>query len=183
MHESYVAEWRAVSHLNASCRLVLATLAHQPSMSSLQALSQLVGEEPHVTEGALQGLSFVRVSADSAEFVSESFRKFAAAELIEMRTQVWDLLINRLVADPDSEESLRAARSDHSERRPLSSLVFRKDHRIEEIGDEVGKMIGVVVGEENMGDPMPVHAGPQEVRQRAWSKVQEYRMVGADEIA
>ncbi len=107
MHESYVAEWRAVSHLNASCRLVVATLAHQPSMSSLQALSQLVGEEPHAIQGALQGLSFVRVSAGSAEFVSESFRKFAAGELIELRTQVWDLLINRLVADPDSEESLR----------------------------------------------------------------------------
>jgi hypothetical protein len=62
-------------------------------------------------------------------------------------------------------------------------LVFRKDHRIEEIGDEVGKMIGVVVGEENVGDPMPVHAGLQEIRQRAWAKVQQYRMVGADEIA
>ena len=40
-----------------------------------------------------------------------------------------------------------------------SSLVFGEDHRIEEIGDEVGKVIGVVVGKENVGDPMPVHAG------------------------
>jgi len=74
-------------------------------------------------------------------------------------------------------------RADDGQRRPRSSLVFGKDHRIEEIGDEVGEVIGVVVGEENVGDPMPVHAGLQKIRQRAWAKVQQYRMVGADEIA
>ena len=57
------------------------------------------------------------------------------------------------------EEFLGPARADHRERRPRSSLVFRKDHRIEEIGDEVGKVIGMVVGKENVSDSMPVHAG------------------------
>jgi hypothetical protein len=38
-------------------------------------------------------------------------------------------------------------------------LVFGKNHRIEKIGDEVGKVVGVVMGEENVGDPMPIHAG------------------------
>ena len=58
-----------------------------------------------------------------------------------------------------SEEFLGPAWADHRERRPRSSLVFRKDHRIEEIGDEVGKVIGMVVRKENVGNSMPVHAG------------------------
>ena len=37
-------------------------------------------------------------------------------------------------------------------------LVLGKDHRIEKISDEVGKVVGVVVGEENVGDPMAIHA-------------------------
>lgn len=57
------------------------------------------------------------------------------------------------------EEFLGPARADHSERWPCSSFIFGKDHRIEKIGDEVGKVIGVVMGKENMGDPMPVHTG------------------------
>ena len=36
-----------------------------------------------------------------------------------------------------SEEFLGPARADDGQRRPCSSLIFRKDHRIEEIGDEV----------------------------------------------
>jgi hypothetical protein len=36
---------------------------------------------------------------------------------------------------------------------------------------------------ENVGNSMPVHAGLEEIRQRAWAKVQQYRMVGSDEIA
>jgi hypothetical protein len=57
------------------------------------------------------------------------------------------------------EELLRPVRPYYRERRPCSSLVFGEDHRVEKIGDEVGKVIGVVVGEENVSDPMPVHAG------------------------
>ncbi len=82
-----------------------------------------------------------------------------------------------------SEEFLSPARPDDGQRWPGSSLVFRKDHRIEKIGDEVGKVVGVIVGEENVGDPMPIHTGLQEIRQRARTKIQQDRMVGADEIA
>ena len=57
-----------------------------------------------------------------------------------------------------SEEFLGPARADDGERRPRSSLVLGKDHRIEKISDEVGKVVGVVVGEENVGDPMAIHA-------------------------
>ena len=56
-----------------------------------------------------------------------------------------------------SEEFLGPARADDGQRWPCSSFIFGEDHRIEEIGDEVGKVIGVVMGKENMGDPMPIH--------------------------
>ena len=40
-----------------------------------------------------------------------------------------------------------------------SSFVLGIDHRVEKIGDEVGKVVGVVMGEENVRDPMPIHTG------------------------
>ena len=82
-----------------------------------------------------------------------------------------------------SEKSLCTARADYRERWTLSSLVFRKNYRIEKVGDEIGKVIGMVMGEENVGNPMPVHAGLYEIHQCSWSKVQQYRVVGANKIA
>ena len=78
---------------------------------------------------------------------------------------------------------LCAARADHRERRPRSSLVSREDQGIEEVGDEVGKVIGMVVGKENMRNSMPVHSGLHEVSQGARAKIQQYRMVSLDQIA
>ena len=82
-----------------------------------------------------------------------------------------------------SEKFLGPARADNRQRRSGSSLVFGEDHRIEEIGDEIGKVISVVMGEENVSDSMPVHTGFQEVCQRTRAKVQQHHMVGVDEVA
>jgi hypothetical protein len=58
------------------------------------------------------------------------------------------------------EEFLGSVGAYDGQRWPSSSFVFGENHRIEEIGDEVRKVIGVVMGEENVSDSMPVHAGP-----------------------
>ena len=87
-----------------------------------------------------------------------SYRKDAIGYFFEMN---WELRMRKAWhrCEEGVEESFCAPGTDDCERRPGSSLVFRKDHGIEEIGDEIGEVIGVVMGEENVGNPMPVHAG------------------------
>ena len=137
---------------------------------------------PAIFNSISEAMEILRVGHGSGNHFRVSDRKGPIGHLFKMNREgcvheTWQSGKER------SEESLRAARADHRERGPSSSLVFREDHRIEEVGDEIGKVIGVVVGEKNVRNSMPVYPGLEEIRQCPWTKVQQYCVVGADKIA
>ena len=136
---------------------------------------------PAIFNSITQAMEVLRVGHSSWNNGRFPDRKGSISHFLEMNRER-GVPETRQGGEEGPEEFLGPARADHSERRPRPSLVFRKDQGIEKVRDEVGEVIGVVVGEENVSDPMAVHAGLHEVRQRARAEVQQYRMVGADEI-
>ena len=69
------------------------------------------------------------------------------------------------------EELPCAARTDDGEWRAFPTLILRKDHRIEEKCDEIRKMISMKMGEQDVGNPVSIHAGFHEVHQCARAKI------------
>jgi len=81
------------------------------------------------------------------------------------------------------EEISRPGGADDGEWRPFPPLILREDHRVEKKRDEIGKMVRVKMGEQHMRDPMAVHAGFDEVHQRARTKIHQERLIRLHQIA
>src|SRR6185369_16967791 len=127
---------------------------------------------PAIFDSISEAMEVLCVGYGSGDYFRVSDDKGSIGHLFEMNGKGC-VHEPRERGEEGSKESLRTAWADHRERWPRSSLVFRENHRIEEIGDEVGKVIGVVMGEENVGNPMPIHAGLHEICQCPWAKVQQ----------
>ncbi len=65
----------------------------------------------------------------------------------------------------------------------MASSVFGVDDRIEKEGDEIRKVIGMKMGEQDVRDPMPVHPGFDQVHQGAGAEIEEDVLVRAHQIA
>jgi len=103
----FAIEWRRVQCEDDNQLIVLAILAHDPKKRSIEDLARILKLETTMVNHLLDDLSFVSVDPQchEAKFVSESFRKYAVAQLKQMKDQVIDLLISDLYQDPDSVRS------------------------------------------------------------------------------
>lgn len=108
MHDSFALEWQATQGLGPNCRLALAALAHESGVMSVETLSDISGADSDTIRSSLGSLSFLRVTTeDTVEFVSESFRKFAAKHLSGLRQAVMDIRVDKLAQTPDSDEAVK----------------------------------------------------------------------------
>jgi len=113
---------------------------------------------PAIFDSIPEAMEIVCVGHSAGNYGGLSYCKGAIGHFFEMNCE-WRMREAWQGREQGSEESLCAAGADHREWWSSSSLVFCKDHGVEEIGDEIGEVIGVVMGEENMSNPMSVHAG------------------------
>ena len=56
------------------------------------------------------------------------------------------------------------------------------DQGIEEKRDEIGKMVGMEMRKQNVGDLMAIHTALDQIHQRTRAKVQQHGVVRLDEI-
>jgi hypothetical protein len=92
------------------------------------------------------------------------------------RAEAWKVFEHR------AEQFLRAARSDDREVGPGADEL-RIEHGVEEKMHEIGEVVGVEMGKENVAELVPVHAGFHEILQRAGPEVEQEPLIGLDEIA
>ena len=71
----------------------------------------------------------------------------------------------------------------HRQRRTGHAFKFGEDDLVEQVCNEVRKVIGVVVRKQDMRNTMPVDAGFDEIHQRARAEIQQHDLVGVNEIA
>lgn len=64
----------------------------------------------------------------------------------------------------------------------MASSVLGIDHRVEKKGDEVGKVVGVKVGKQDVRNPMPIHARFDEIHQGTWAEIQQNVLIGSHQI-
>ena len=93
-------------------------------------------------------------------------RYFLECNLEWRRGKAGKALHNRL------QQSDRAFRTDQRHPWTMTTSIFGIDHCIEKKGDEVGKVIGVKMREQNVRDLVPVHSGFDQIHQRAWAEIQ-----------
>ncbi len=53
----------------------------------------------------------------------------------------------------------------------MPASIFGIDDRVEKESDEVGEVVGVKMGEQDVGDLVPVHPGFDQIHQRAWAEI------------
>jgi hypothetical protein len=101
-------EWRVVDTNNEQLRLLLGIMAHDRKRHSIDDLAHLVGISSTDVKSQLEHLSFIVISPDTCEveFASESFRKYAAEQLRDIKRQVNELIVDFLLKQPDSEMAL-----------------------------------------------------------------------------
>jgi hypothetical protein len=103
-------EWKNVDHSNRLQVEVLAFLAydkHPHSIGDLEVLFAISGES---IRNALHSLSFISVPTSLSapvEFVSESFRTYAAQKLVREKSTVIDKVVDALLQQPESAPALK----------------------------------------------------------------------------
>jgi hypothetical protein len=118
-----------------------------------------------------------------------SWKKFRPADpewaVIDFlqRHAEWRAAKTRERREQGLEETSCPGRADDSERRPSSTFIFRENHCVEEKRDEIGKMVRVKMGDQNVRDPMSVHAGLNEIHQCSRAEIQQKRLIGLHQIA
>jgi hypothetical protein len=65
----------------------------------------------------------------------------------------------------------------------MASSIFGVDHRVEKERDEIGKVVRVKMGEQDVRDPVPVHAGFDQVHQCAWTEIQEHVLISSHQVS
>lgn len=85
--------------------------------------------------------------------------------------------------EQDLEEVPCPGGTDDGEWRTCSTLILGENHCVKEKGDEIGKMVRVKMGYQNVGDLISIHAGFDEVHQGARAKIQQNIVIRAHQIA
>jgi archaellum biogenesis ATPase FlaH len=106
--ELFEIEWHGVKTDDTEQHLLLAILAHDPKVYSIESLASLLNLDVAAVGKHFEDLSFLVVNPDNREvkFVSEPFRRYAAEQLRHLKGNVYELRINNLFENPDSEEAL-----------------------------------------------------------------------------
>lgn len=104
--ELFQFEWRSVDQENKTLLKLLAILAHDRKPHTVDSLAQVVNMSSETISTMLGTLRFVLISEREVGFVSESFRSFAADQLIFLKKEVQHAVMEALLKKPESRESL-----------------------------------------------------------------------------
>jgi len=101
-------EWRRVKADDPTQQHVLAILAHDSRVYSVDDLARILDVEASEILGFLPGLGFLTTDPEGREvsFVSEPFRRFASDQLRHLEDKVNELLVSDLNREPDSVDAL-----------------------------------------------------------------------------
>jgi hypothetical protein len=102
-------EWRRIIGIgNDMQSKLLAILAHDRKIHTVDNLARFLGIETSSIHDLLQDLRFVIIDPQTQKvsFVSESFHRFASDKLQHLKKQILDLLIDDLMKKPDSNAAL-----------------------------------------------------------------------------
>jgi len=94
LQESFSLEWKAKLPEDAACVQALAILAHDKNSHSVSELASIVGTSTDELTKCLGACSFLELNPDNTpvRFVSDSFRRFASAQLAAHEASTWNLL-------------------------------------------------------------------------------------------
>jgi hypothetical protein len=100
-------EWKKIDLQNKSLVYTLGILAHDRKKHYLHNLARVLQVSPEAIEKDLSELRFIVIQSDGeVDFVSESFRKFVIKQLHHLRKQTIDLIIDDLLKNSNSQDSL-----------------------------------------------------------------------------
>lgn len=82
-------------------------LAHDRKKHYLSNLGRILGLEERATKDLISNINFLIIDPDTGEvnFVTDSFRKFAASRLSHIQKEIYEILIEDLTKNIDSEET------------------------------------------------------------------------------
>lgn len=94
LQESFAVEWSAKLPEDVACLRALAVLAHDKNSHTITELASIVGATVGDLEQCLGACSFLELASNNlpVRFVSDSFRRFAAAQLGSYEVSTWNLL-------------------------------------------------------------------------------------------
>ncbi len=106
--EPFEIEWQEVSEYDHDQLIILAVLSFDSNKHTIETLASLLGFETEVVKHTTGELGFLNELSPSNEvrYVSESFRRFAREKLDYLEQDVNDLVIRRLLANPEGDEAL-----------------------------------------------------------------------------
>lgn len=108
MEELYASLWRRAGDLSRETENALGFRALFDRTFSTRELSNLLDSEKDELEDRLSALPFCKISDQSnVVFVTEGFRSFVAGELKSRKPELREVIINRLLENPDSEDAFR----------------------------------------------------------------------------
>jgi hypothetical protein len=81
------------------------------------------------------------------------------------------------------EQTGGAPRAHHRQWWPVATFELGVDDLVEEVRNEIRKVIGMVMRKQNVGDPVPVHTGFDQVHQRSRAEIQQERLIGLNQIS
>lgn len=101
-------EWKSI-YDNDLQKKVLAVVALDNRKHTIKEISEILKEDLVVVQNLLLNLSFIRIDPSKdleVKFVTESFRKFTAKKLISYNKLVNELIVDYLLKEPESNDSL-----------------------------------------------------------------------------
>jgi hypothetical protein len=106
--EFFKIEWRQVPENDDDMKRILAVLALDAKPHTPKLLSEVLKLPVSVVEEKLQTLNFLLIEPENKHihFASVGLRSFVASKLADRKRQVQALLIKRLMAAPQSKESI-----------------------------------------------------------------------------
>lgn len=107
--ELFEIEWKAVDGKTETDREILALLAHDRNKHTGIQLADIFRLDPSTILQSLTPFTFLDVPLQpekEIEFVSDTYRRYAAKRLEHYKDRVNDLVIESLLRSPDSDESL-----------------------------------------------------------------------------
>jgi len=102
----FAIEWQQVN--TEMKKQALAIITYGRKEYTLESISSLLDCDRELLLDDLQGLSFLHIDTetDRVSFLSETFRSFAEVQLNSLKEGIMELIIQRLSADPESDDAL-----------------------------------------------------------------------------
>lgn len=106
--EFFEAEWRQIPDSDNRLKEILALLAHDSKPHTIATVAETLHLDAGEADRSIRGLNFLTVDAENntIHFAAESMRKYIADRLAYLKPYVLKVLIEKLLASPESNESI-----------------------------------------------------------------------------